>query len=221
MRNIPASNRNELNRKSNIVSRVTALNPDRATSKAKQLLSAVQTKLGLTPNLMRVMANSPAVLESYLNFSSALIGGALLASVREQIALAVAEVNLCAYCLSAHTVIGGMVGLKPDTIARARNAGAADSKTDAILKLARAIVVQRGEISEDDFDKARQAGITDGEIAEVVANVALNIFTNYLNHVAQTDIDFPKVEPGMERTHGTPASVKMAADSDLSNPRQD
>jgi uncharacterized peroxidase-related enzyme len=221
VRNVPAWNRNELNRKSSIVSRITALSPAEATGKAKRLLDAVQSKLGLTPNLTRVMANSPAVLEAYLNFSDALASGTLGPAVRQQIALTVAEVNLCAYCLSAHTVIGGMVGLKPDTIARARNAGAADSQTDAILKLARAIVVQRGEISEYDFDKARQAGITDGEIAEVVANVALNILTNYLNHVAQTDIDFPKVEPGVESTSGPLASVKMAADSDLSNARQD
>src|ERR1700677_5013149 len=218
---MPALERNQLKRKFHNMSRITALSPAQATGKAKQLLSAVQSRLGITPNLMRVMANSPAVLESYLNFSSALIGGALNASVREQIALAVAEVNLCAYCLSAHTVIGGMVGLKPDTVFRARNASAADTKTDAILKLARAIVVQRGEISEGDFNKARQAGVTDGEVTEVVANVALNIFTNYLNHVAQTEIDFPKVEPGLERTAGTIAIREEGADPDLSNPGQD
>jgi uncharacterized peroxidase-related enzyme len=216
-----ALKRHQMKIKSHNISRITALNPAQATGKAKQLLSAVQGRLGLTPNLMRVMANSPAVLESYLNFSSALIGGALNASVREQIALAVAEVNLCAYCLSAHTVIGGMVGLKPDTIFRARNASAPNAKTDAILKLARAIVVQRGEISEEDFNKARQASVTDGEVAEVVANVALNIFTNYLNHVAQTEIDFPKVEPGMERTPGTTAIREEETDSDLSNPGQE
>jgi AhpD family alkylhydroperoxidase len=120
--------------------------------------------------------------------------------VREQVALTVAEVNLCAYCLSAHTTIGQMVGLKSDAIISARSASAADPKTDAILKLARAIVVQRGEISEGDFAHARQAGMSEGEVAEVVANVALNIFTNYFNHVAQTDIDFPRVEPGVEST---------------------
>jgi uncharacterized peroxidase-related enzyme len=187
------------------MSRITAINPVQATGKAKQLLDAVQSKLGLTPNLTRALANSPAALEAYLNFSGALASGALHASVREQIALAVAEMNLCAYCLSAHTAIGAMVGLKPEVITGARSASAADPKTDAILKLARAIVVQRGEISEGDFDSARQAAITDGEVAEVVANVALNIFTNYFNHVAQTDIDFPKVEPGVESTAGTTA----------------
>lgn len=180
------------------MSRLTALNPDTATGKAKQLLDAVQSKLGITPNLMRTMANSPVVLEAYLNFNATLAGGSLGAPVREQIALTVAEANLCAYCLSAHTAIGAMVGLKPEDIARARSANAEDSKTDAILQLSRSITVQRGEITEDDFRGARKAGLTDAEIAEVVANVALNIFTNYFNHVAQTEIDFPKVEPGVE-----------------------
>jgi hypothetical protein len=104
------------------------------------------------------------------------------------------------------TALGALAGLKPEAITSARSASAADPKTDAILKLARAIVVQRGEISQDDFDGARQEGITDGEVAEVVANVALNIFTNYFSHISQTDIDFPEVEPGVESTGGTTAS---------------
>jgi len=180
------------------MSRIQAINPAQASGKAKQLLDAVQSKLGLTPNLTRVMANSPAVLEGYLSFSGALAGGSLRPAVREQIALVVAEVNFCAYCLSAHTAIGGMVGLKADAIVAARRASANDAKTDAILKLARAIVVQRGEISDSDFRGARDAGLSDGDISEVLGNVALNILTNYFNHVAQTDIDFPKVEPGVE-----------------------
>jgi uncharacterized peroxidase-related enzyme len=196
--NPPGLKRTQLNRKAHVMSRIAALNPAQVTDTAKQLFDAVQVKLGFVPNLARGMANSPAVLEAYLNFSGALAEGALHAPVREQIALTVAEVNICSYCLSAHTTIGRMVGLKSDAIINARSACAADPKTDAMLKLARAIVVQRGEISDGDFDRARQMGITDGEVAEVVANVALGIFTNYFNHVAQTDIDFPKVEPGVE-----------------------
>lgn len=179
------------------MSRINAVNPAEATGKAKQLLYGVQAKLGLTPNMMRVMASSPAVLEAYLNFSGALAGGSLGPQVREQIALAVGEANLCSYCLSAHAALGGMAGLKPDAIAQARNASASDAKADAILKLARSIVVKRGEITDEEFQGARKAGLADGEIAEVVANVAVNIFTNYFNNIAQTDIDFPKVEPGL------------------------
>ncbi|MCI0746697.1 MAG: carboxymuconolactone decarboxylase family protein, partial [Verrucomicrobia subdivision 3 bacterium] len=151
---------------------------------------------GIVPNLTRVLANAPAALEGYRNFSSALAGGTLNAKVREQIALAVAEGNLCGYCLSAHTFIGGKVGLTDKDIADARQTNAASDKTDAILKLALSILVQRGEISDEALKAARTAGLNDGEIVETTANVALNIFSNYINHVARTVVDFPEVKPG-------------------------
>jgi uncharacterized peroxidase-related enzyme len=176
------------------MSRLTATNPTETTGKAKDLLDAVQKKLGLTPNMMRTMAQSPAVLEAYLNFSGALAGGSLNAKVREQIALAVGEANSCEYCLSAHTAIGKMVGLSEDDINGSRQSSSGDAKTDAALKFARTIVLERGEVSDRDIQRVREAGFTDGEIAEIVANVSLNIFTNYFNHVAGTEIDFPKVE---------------------------
>ncbi|MEO8616497.1 MAG: carboxymuconolactone decarboxylase family protein, partial [Luteolibacter sp.] len=108
----------------------------------------------------------------------------------------VAESNLCGYCLSAHTFIGGMVGLTGKEITDARHATAATDKTEAILKLARCIIVQRGEISDEKLTAARSSGLSDAEIVETVANVALNIFTNYINHVARTVVDFPEVKPG-------------------------
>lgn len=148
------------------------------------------------PNLFRVLGNSTAALEGYLNFSRALAGGTLSSKVREQIALAVAEGNLCSYCLSAHSFIGGKVGLSEKEIAEARKSIAASDKTDAILKLALSVVVQRGEISDAALKSARDNGLTDGEIVETVANVAINIFTNYVNHVARTVVDFPEVKPG-------------------------
>ena len=178
------------------MNRITQLDPATATGKAKELLDAVQSKLGIVPNLTRVLANAPAALEGYLNFSGALAGGTLNARVREQIALAVAEGNLCSYCLSAHTFIGGKTGLTEKDIADARQTNASSDKTDAILKLALSIVVQRGEISDGALKTARAAGLTDGEIVETTANVALNIFTNYINHVARTVVDFPEVKPG-------------------------
>jgi uncharacterized peroxidase-related enzyme len=177
-----------------IMTRLTAINPTEATGKAKNLLDAVNKKLGLTPNMMRTMANSPAVLEGYLNFSGALAGGSLNAKVREQIALAVAETNSCGYCLSAHSAIGQMVGLGKEGITAARQAAAADAKTDAILKFARKIVLERGELNDADVAQVRAAGLDEGEVTEVVANVALNIFTNYFNHIAGTVIDFPQAE---------------------------
>lgn len=178
------------------MNRLTQLDPAQATGKTKQLFDDVQAKLGFVPNLFRVLANAPAALESYVNFSGALAGGSLNARVREQISLAVAESNLCGYCLSAHTFMGGKVGLSQKEIIDAIHATAAPGKTDAVLKLARSIVVQRGEISDSDLEHARAAGLNDGEIVETVANIVLNILTNYVNHVARTLVDFPEVKPG-------------------------
>jgi len=144
------------------------------TRKTRRLLGQVRTKLGLVPNLFRVLADAPGALEGYLNFSAALAGGTLDDRIREQIALAVAESNLCDYCLSAHAFLGQRAGLTHDEIENAIRASASDPKTDAILKLARNIVVQRGEISDSDLRQARAAGLTDGEVVETVANVALN-----------------------------------------------
>ena len=175
------------------MTRLTAINPDEAAGKAKQLLDGVQQKLGLTPNLMRTFANSPAVLEAYLNFSGALGEGLLDAKLREQIALAVAEANSCEYCLSAHTAIGKMVGLNESDLTKARQAKASDVKTEAALQFAREIVVKRGEVSDADWQAVKDAGYGEGEIAEIIANVALNIFTNYFNHIARTEVDFPRI----------------------------
>ncbi len=178
------------------MNRLIQIDPAQATGRTKQLFEGAKAKLGIVPNLFRVFGNSSAALEGYLNFSGALAGGVLNAKVREQIALAVAEINYCGYCLSAHTYIGGKVGLNESEISAARKVSATDEHTAAILRLARSIVVQRGEISEVEFKAARAAQLTDAEIVETVANVALNILTNYLNHVAQTVVDFPEVKPG-------------------------
>ncbi|MBX7223543.1 MAG: carboxymuconolactone decarboxylase family protein [Blastocatellia bacterium] len=172
---------------------ITALNPQTTTGKSKTLFDAVQTKLGMVPNMMRTMGHAPAVLEGYLSFSGALAGGTLSAKLREQIALTVADANHCEYCLSAHSAIGKMVGLTPNQINASRIADDADPKTKAILKLAYEIVRNRGELSPSAIETVRQAGVSDGELAEIIANVSLNIFTNYFNHIAHTEIDFPKV----------------------------
>ncbi len=129
-----------------------------------------------------------------MGLSAALARGALDERIREQLALAIAESNLCAYCLSAHTAMAARIGLSRVEIDDAIRARAADARTDAILKLARSIVVQRGELSDADFAHARAVGLSDGEIVETVANVALNIFENYMSHVARVPIDFPHHE---------------------------
>ncbi len=179
------------------MTRLNLVDPTTANGRSKELLDAVQKKLGLVPNLTRGLANSPAALDAYLAMSGALASSTISAKLREQLALAVAEVNACGYCLSAHTFIGGKLGLSSEQVLDARRGTATDPKSAAILKLARKIVLERGEVKDADLRAAREAGVSDGEIAETVAIVALNIFTNYFNHVAATPIDFPEVKPGV------------------------
>jgi uncharacterized peroxidase-related enzyme len=186
------------------MSRIPTIDPKQATGEARQLLGDVQAKLGMTPNLMRVMANSPAVLEAYLQFSGSLGHGALSAQTREQIALAVGQANSCDYCLSAHSAIGMTVGLTSEQVRDARIGTTVDGKSNAILQLATQLVEKRGFVSDNDLAAARDAGVTDAEIAEVIANTALNLFTNYFNHVAETEIDFPLAE-NLELTANGPA----------------
>lgn len=174
--------------------RIQPIQTQDASGKAKDLLNAVQAKIGMTPNLMKTLANSPAALEGYLSFSGALATGVLNAKFREQIAITVAQANSCQYCLSAHTTIGKMTGLKPDELAQSRHAHSADPKTDAGLQFAQKLVVQRGLATDEDLAALRANGYTEAEITEIVSHVALNIFTNYFNHVAQTEVDFPVVQ---------------------------
>jgi uncharacterized peroxidase-related enzyme len=179
------------------MSRLPTIDPAHATGKTKELLSAVQAKLGLTPNMTRVMANSPAVLEGYLNFSGAL-GNTLSAKLREQIALVIAEANGCEYCLSAHSAIGKMVGLNEGEIALSRNAESNDPKTIAALRFARAVNNNRGKVTDLEVEAVRASGFSDAEIAEVIAHVALNILTNFFNNATQPTVDFPVVKPGLQ-----------------------
>ena len=177
------------------MSRINPIAPESATGKAKELLDAVKSKLGLVPNMTRAMANSPAVLNGYLQLSGALAQGTLPARTREQIALAVGQANGCDYCLAAHTALGKMAGLSVEQIRDSRHGTAVDPKTDALLHFTRKVLASKGRVSGPDLQAVRDAGYDDGAIAEVVGHVALNVFTNYFNHVADTDIDFPKAEP--------------------------
>jgi len=165
--------------------------PDTADGRQKDLLAAVKQKLGLVPNMTRAMARSPAVLDAYLQMSGALGKGALPAKTREQIALVTGQQNGCDYCLAAHSAIGKLVGLSAEQIQAARKGHAADPGIDALLRFASAVVESRGKVSDADLAAVRAAGFGDDAIGEVVANVALNLFTNYFNHVARTPVDFP------------------------------
>ncbi len=172
---------------------ITAIKHDEAEGKAKELLDGVKAKLGFVPNMMATMATSPAVLEAYLNLSGAL-GKSLNSKLNEKIALTVAEINGCGYCASAHSAIGKMVGLDESAINAARRASSDDAKTEAGLKFAAALVISRGKVSPAEYEAVTTAGYSEKEIAEIVANVALNVFTNYFNETAGTEIDFPAIE---------------------------
>src|SRR5262245_976639 len=174
------------------MSRITQIDPETASDRARTLLDAVKGKLGLVPNMTRAMANSPAVLDGYLQFSGALSKGKLSVKVREQLSLAVAQANGCEYCLAAHSTIGKMVGLTAEQIRDSRLGGAIDPKADALIRFALEVLQARGRVSDAALAEVREAGFDDGTIAEVVAHVALDVFTNYFNNVAQTDVDFPK-----------------------------
>lgn len=165
-----------------------------APTASQPLLEAVHKQLGVVPNLFRLVANSPAALKGWLDLSGALGKGTLPAQTRERIALAVAQVNGCDYCLSAHTYLGkNMAKLDDAEIAANRRGGSHDRKADAAVRFAALIVQERGHVSDADVRAVRMAGYDDAQIVEIVVHVALNTFTNYLNEVAKTEIDFPVV----------------------------
>jgi uncharacterized peroxidase-related enzyme len=174
------------------MARITQISPEAATGRARDLLEAVKAKLGLVPNMTRAMANAPVVLDGYLQLSGALSKGTLPAKSREQIALAVAQANACDYCLAAHSTIGRMVGLTAEQIRDSRLGTAVDPKSDSLVRFALKVLETSGQVGDHDLDEVRGAGFDDAAIAEVVANVALQVFTNYFNRTAETDLDFPK-----------------------------
>lgn len=174
------------------MTRIQPVSEQAADAPTRELLSSVKRKLGTVPNLISTMANSPAAAKAYLGFSQALSAGALPARLREQIALVVGETNDCGYCVAAHTVLGKGAGLTERETCDARRATSRDGKERDALEFARKVVQDRGVVGDADVERLRGAGYTVGEIAEIVANVALNLFTNYFNHVAGTEVDFPQ-----------------------------
>ncbi|MBX9925981.1 MAG: carboxymuconolactone decarboxylase family protein [Hyphomicrobiaceae bacterium] len=178
------------------MSRINTLSSiEAAPAEARPLLQSAKQSLGIVPNLFRVIANSPAALQGYFGLNGALTNGSLDAKTRERIAVAVAEVNGCSYCLSAHTYLAKNVAKLDDgEITANRNGASNDLKADAAVRLAVQIVRERGHVSDAVIAAVRDAGYDDAQIVEIVLHVALNTLTNYVNEVAQTAIDFPKIE---------------------------
>ena len=165
-----------------------------APAASQNMLEAVKKQLGLVPNLFRLVSVSPAALEGYLGLSGALGKGTLPAPTRERIALAVAEINGCNYCLSAHTYLARNLAKLDDAEITANRSGASnDPKADAAVRFAAKVVKARGHVDEDDVRAVKLAGYDDAQVIEIVLHVALNTWTNYINEIAKTEIDFPVV----------------------------
>ena len=167
---------------------------DAAPEPSRQTLEAVKKQLGVVPNLFRMVANSPAALEGYVGMLGALNRGVLPAATHERIALAVAEFNGCDYCLSAHSYLGRHVAKLDESEMAANRSGASnDAKADAAVRFARKVLEHRGHVADEDVRAVRAVGYSEAQIVEIVQHVALNVWTNYVNSVAQTAIDFPVV----------------------------
>ncbi len=178
---------------SNLAPRIAPLDLAHADAATAATLAAVKTKIGMVPNLFRTFAHSPTALNAYLGLSETVSGGVLSAGQREIVALAVAQANACGYCLAAHTAIGKGAGLS-DAAIRAARAGKGLTTADAALAtFAHKLTANRGVVSDAELSEFKLAGFDDGLVLEVVTLVALNTLTNYVNHLAGTEIDFPKV----------------------------
>lgn len=169
---------------------------DASPSASQPLLNAVKQQLGGVPNLFRLVGQSPAALEGYLGLNGALAKGALDVQLRERVALRVAEVNGCEYCLSAHTALGkGVAHLAEGELTAARAGKSSDARAQAALRFVDAVLASRGHVSDAALAEVRAAGFEPPQVLELVAHVALNTLTNYINSVAATDVDFPRVSP--------------------------
>lgn len=174
--------------------RIQPLRYDDADPKTRATLDGVRKAMGGVPNLIATLARGPAALDAYLALSKAVAASTIPAPVREQIALPVAGANRCEYCAAAHTVLGRHAGVDEAELERGLRAESENPKTQAALAFARAVVTDHGMVDDGELQALRAAGHTDGEALEIVATVVLNILTNYVNHVADTEVDFPSVE---------------------------
>ncbi len=175
------------------MSRISPVDHAAASGDTKDLLDGVKGALGVVPNIFATMVHSPKVLEGFLALNGALGKGLLSAQLREQIALTVAGANGCDYCASAHTALGKGAGLGEQELTDSLRGRSADPKVQAALTFAARVVADRGRVGDAEVQSLRALGYSDGEIVEIVTHIAVNLFTNYFNHIAETDIDFPVV----------------------------
>ena len=174
------------------MSRVS-IQPQAVPAASQPLLDQIQQAFGATPNMFKAVSNSPAALQSVWGFFGALGKGTLGARLGEQLAVAIANANRCEYCLAAHTVLGQNAGATGADMAAAQVGRSDDPRTAAALAFALKVVGQRAQVDDADFTNLRTAGFDDGQIVEIMAHVALNLFTNYINVALDVPVDFPRV----------------------------
>jgi uncharacterized peroxidase-related enzyme len=179
--------------------RLEPIDASQAGDEFLRILDSTHVPFVEIPNFLKVLGNSAAGLKAYVESEDALLHGELSPRLREQIALAVAEINVCTYSLAFHSEAGREAGLTEEDVRRARGATAADARANAMLRFTQRIVLQRGKISDADFLALGQAGFSQAEIVEIIANVALNLFTNFLNLTAMTETDVPPDGQGKDR----------------------
>ncbi len=172
--------------------RPNPVEPNKIDSELQGMLEKARPGFEGIPNFLRILANSPAAARAWLTAEGALAKGRLSEREREQIALAVAEINGSKYCLLAHAAAARNAGLSGEEIESARRAAARDAKAAQMLRFTQSMVLQRGEIGDEDLCALRKAGFSDAEMVEIVANIALNVFTNYLNILSRTEADGSK-----------------------------
>jgi len=175
------------------MNRIPLIDRNQATGERKALLDQVYAAFGTSPNMFRAVANSPAALKSMWGSFGALGGGVINAKLAEQIAVAVADRNACEYCLAAHTALGRKAGASTEELRAAQGGESADPKTNAALRFALKLVNDRGQVNDADVQALRVEGFGDAEIVEILAHVALNLFTNYVNVAFAVPVDFPAV----------------------------
>ncbi len=175
------------------MTRVRLVNPSDTTPSRQAVLDQVHKAFGSTPNMFKAVANSPAALKSMWGSFGALGTGVLGAKLGEQIAVAIADLNRCEYCLAAHTALGKGAGASAEEMSAAQAGRSTDPKTAAALAFALKLVSRRAQVSDEDFAALRAMGYSDEHIVEILAHVALNIFTNYVNVAFDVPVDFPKV----------------------------
>jgi alkylhydroperoxidase family enzyme len=175
--------------------RIHSIDPQVAQGRTKEMFDTVQQAFGMIPNTARVMANSPAVLESFLAYSTAMGKLRIGEKLHNQLKLSTSETNSCDYCTSILCAIAPSAGLSADDISAGRTGKSVDQRTEAALEFAAGVLESRGKVTDQQLAAVREAGYGDGDIVEIVASVVLGCFTNFLNNVAETELDVPQADP--------------------------